>query len=161
MKMTLILLSLLLATAVNGQLKKADLKDLSLISGRWTLSHQWGEMEETWSEPQGNNMMCSYRCVKDGKVVFYEFMVIEQSDSVPVLKLRHFNPGSIGWEEKDKPLEYPLLSLTKKEAFFGNASLKMGFIRHSPTAMSVTLEEQEKDGKWVKMSFDYKLAANK
>ncbi|RYY54964.1 MAG: hypothetical protein EOO09_12355 [Chitinophagaceae bacterium] len=156
-KTFLILAAFFFSCTANAQLAKADIKDLAFISGRWVLSHEWGEMEENWSAPQGNNMMCSYRCVKDGKAVFYEFMLIEQSDSVPVLKLRHFNPGSIGWEEKDKPLEYPLVSLKKSEAFFGNASLKMGFIRRSPTALSVTLEEQEKDGKWVKMSFDYQL----
>ncbi|MHA4812545.1 DUF6265 family protein [Flavitalea flava] len=64
-------------------------------------------MEEFWGPPIGNNMICSYRCVKDGKVVFYEFVVIEQKDtlseSVPVMILRHFKPGSISWEDKDKP----------------------------------------------------------
>ena len=78
------------------------------MTGNWKTTSDWGDMDEVWSSPRGNCMMCTFRCVKDGKIVFYEFIVIEQNpnDSVPVLKLRHFNPGSIGREEKDNPYLY-------------------------------------------------------
>ena len=71
-----------------SQLTSANIKDLHFMSGRWALQHEWGDMEEVWSQPAGNSMMCSFRCVKDGKVVFYEFIVIEQTDSVPVMRVR-------------------------------------------------------------------------
>jgi hypothetical protein len=62
----------------------------------------------------GRYMVSTFRCVKDGKVVFYEFMAIEQSDSIPVMKLRHFNKGSIGWEDKDKPYLMPVITCEKR-----------------------------------------------
>src|SRR6476619_4274945 len=94
---------------VNAQAPVHEIKELSFMSGKWINHGAWGDMEENWSEPFGNNMMCAYRCVKEGKIIFYEFIVIEQQGQEIVMKLRHFSPGNIGWEEKDKPYEYPLM----------------------------------------------------
>jgi hypothetical protein len=49
---------------------KASIKGLSFMAGTWTIKHKWGDMEEFWGPPMGDNMVSSYRCVKDGKVVF-------------------------------------------------------------------------------------------
>lgn len=137
-----------------------DIKDLSFMSGKWITKSEWGDMEENWSEPMGNSMMCAYRCVKDGKVVFYEFIVIEQSPTGPVMKLRHFSPGNIGWEEKDKPYEYPLMFLESDRARFERPDKKtaLTFHRTAKDKMLVTLERQDKDGKWVQDEFNYTLS---
>ena len=106
---TTVILLLLFSLTAFSQQQKFKITDLEFMAGNWKTASDWGDMDEIWSSPMGNCMMCTFRCVKDGKVVFYEFIVIEQNenDSVPVLKLRHFNPGSIGWEDKDKPYLYP------------------------------------------------------
>lgn len=137
-----------------------DIKDLAFMSGKWITHSAWGDMEENWSEPMGNSMMCAFRCVKDGKVIFYEFMVIEQTDSGPVMSLRHFSPGNIGWEDKDKPYAYPLMFLEPDKARFERPDKKtaLTFHRTGPENMKVILERQDKDGKWVEDVFDYKLA---
>ena len=131
------------------------------MAGKWRTNSAWGDMEENWSEPLGNSMMCSYRCVKDGKVIFYEFIVIEQPDTgPPVMKLRHFSPGNIGWEEKDKPYEYPLMFLEPDRARFERPDKKtaLTFHRTARDKMLVVLERQEKDGKWVQDEFHYTLS---
>jgi hypothetical protein len=137
-----------------------ELKELSFMAGRWTAKSEWGDMEESWSEPLGNSMMCSYRCVKNGKVVFYEFIVIEQTPTGPVMKLRHFSPGNIGWEDKDKPYEYPLMFLESDRARFERPDKKtaLTFHRTGPNKMLVILEREDKDGKWVQDEFDYTLS---
>lgn len=155
--------SLLILAAANlgrGQIPDKKISNLAFISGKWLAETDWGQMEENWSEPLGNCMMCSYRCVKDGKVVFYEFIVIEQNDSVPVMKLRHFSPGSIGWEEKDKPYEYPLTFLDPDQARFERPDKKtaLTFYRTGPQTMKVLLERQDKQGKWVEDVFNYALS---
>jgi hypothetical protein len=105
-------------------------------------------------------MMCSYRCVKDGKIVFYEFIVIEQLATGPVMKLRHFSPGNIAWEEKDKPYEYPLMYLDENVARFERPDKKtaLTFERTAVDKLKVTLERQDKDGKWVQDEFNYTAA---
>lgn len=138
-----------------------NIKDLAFMAGKWVTKNDWGHMEENWSEPFGNSMMCSYRCVKDGKIVFYEFIVIEQAEGgVPVMKLRHFSPGNIGWEEKDKPYEYPLMFLEPDRARFERPDKKtaLTFHRTSKTKMMVILEREDENGKWVQDEFDYTLA---
>ena len=160
-KLLIILLLFVLAgNGSYGQVPVKDIKDLGFMAGKWKTHSAWGDMEENWSAPMGNSMMCAYRCVKDGKVIFYEFMVIEQLDSGPVMKLRHFSPGNIGWEEKDKPYEYPLMFLESDKARFERPDKKtaLTFHRTGPEAMKVILERQDKDGRWVEDVFDYELS---
>jgi hypothetical protein len=161
MKKALLLILLISATicSASAQLKKASVKDLAFMAGTWTLKHEWGDMEEFWGPPMGDNMVSTFRCVKDGKIVFYEFMAIEQSDSVPVLKLRHFNKGSIGWEDKDKPYLMPVIKLTANEVTFQSLdkSVLITYKRISPLKMDCILDEKGKDGKWKKDVFGYTL----
>lgn len=146
---------------LHGQVPPKKIEDLAFMAGKWITHSAWGDMEENWSEPMGNCMMCAYRCVKDGKVIFYEFIVIEQMDSGPVMKLRHFSPGNIGWEDKDKPYEYPLMFLEPDKARFERPDKKtaLTFYRTSKTTMQVILERQDDNGRWVEDVFDYKLAS--
>jgi hypothetical protein len=146
--------------AAHCQVPDMVIKNLAFMAGKWKTETNWGEMEENWSEPLGNCMMCSYRCVKDGKVLFYEFVVIEQTDSVPVMRLRHFSPGNIAWEEKDKPYTYPLTFLDVDKARFERPDKKtaLTFYRTSPETMKVILERQDDKGNWVEDVFDYKRA---
>jgi hypothetical protein len=148
---------LFIAIQASGQNPDYKIADLKFMSGKWTTSSDWGNMEENWSEPMGDNMMCSYRCVKDGKIVFYEFIVIEQQPKGPVMKLRHFSPGNIGWEEKDKPYEYHLIFLDDNIARFERPDKKtsLTFERQSADKLKVTLDRQDKDGKWVQDEFNY------
>jgi hypothetical protein len=142
-----------------SQIPVKDIKDLSFMAGKWVTKGEWGDMEENWSAPLGNSMMCSYRCVKDGKIVFYEFIVIEQQAEGPVMKLRHFSPGNIAWEDKDKPYEYPLMFLDTddKVARFERPDKKtsLTFQRVDAGKLKVILERQDKDGKWVQDEFNY------
>jgi hypothetical protein len=85
---------------------KIALSNLTFISGRWQGNMEGGIAEEQWSVPAGDSMMGMFRHVKGGKAVFYELMLIEQSPDGPVLKLKHFNPGLIGWEEKAEVLQF-------------------------------------------------------
>lgn len=158
MRTLVLLLFCIIGTQAAAQIK-ANINDLHFIAGQWSVQHQWGDMEEAWSAPMGNNMMGSYRCVKDGKVIFYEFMVIEQKDGVPVLYLRHFGPGSMAWEEKDAPGKYPLTLLEKDKAKFKkeDASTELTFTRQSPTQLQVVLHSKNKEGVTERVEFNYRL----
>lgn len=155
----LIIFLLTFSLSVYAQAPKATVNNLAFMAGTWTLKHQWGDMEEFWGPPMGDNMVSSYRCVKDGKVVFYEFVVIEQTNGAPVMKMRHFNPGNIAWEEKDKPHTYKLIALTKSKAVFEDdaKAVKLTYDRVSPTKLNCILEEKDKQGKLQKDVFAYTL----
>ena len=158
-KLSLFILLIVSAAGASAQ-KKADVKDLAFMAGTWTLKHEWGDMEEFWGKPMGDNLASTFRCVKDGKVVFYEFMVVEQAGDIPVLKLRHFNKGSIGWEDKDKPYLMPAISLVKNAVVFQSVDKKVRitYKRLSPQKLDCILDEKGKDGKWKQDVFNYTLA---
>lgn len=85
--------------------------------------HNRGELngaiiDEHWSEVGGDTMIGMYREIKNGKAQMYEFMTIEQTPSGLVLRLRHFDPGLVGWEEKAQAFSYPLVSWKPNEAVF-------------------------------------------
>lgn len=158
MKRLLFVLFMTLVATAHAQVK-TDLKNLNFMSGTWTGKMDWGELEEYWGEPMGDNMICSFRCVKDGKALFYEFIVIEQSaEGIPVMKLRHFNPGSIAWEDKENPNDYPLVSITHNRAVFESADKKTRLIyeRQDKSKLLAVLE-QEENGKVTAEQFLYNI----
>ena len=148
-----------LSNAGFAQIKAAKVTELAFMAGTWTQHHKWGDMEEYWGRPMGDNMVSSFRNVKDGKVTFYEFVVIEQTGDIPVMKMRHFNRGSIAWEEKDKPYLLLLVKLEKNLAGFESLDKKVRLVykRADPEKMDVVLEEKGKDDKWQKDVFNYTL----
>ncbi|MGV3657529.1 MAG: DUF6265 family protein [Chitinophagaceae bacterium] len=158
MRVFLLVLVFLVSATAHAQLK-ADIKDLRFLQGVWQTQHEWGDMEEAWSAPEGNSMMGSFRCVKDGKVIFYEFMVIEQKDTVPVLYLRHFSPGSVAWEDKEAPGLYPLTKLEPGKAQFhkSDGRVVLTFRRTAPAQLQIVLESANKEGKWETTEFNYRL----
>ncbi|RFZ94496.1 hypothetical protein D0C36_02810 [Mucilaginibacter conchicola] len=160
MKKTLLILIIVLYSTVTYAQTKASVNNLSFMAGNWALKHKWGDMQEIWGKPMGDNIVSVFRCVKDGKVVFYEFMTIEQSDKGPVLQLRHFNKGSIGWEDKDKPYLMPATSVEKNKVVFTSEDKKVliTYVRLSPQKMDCILDEQDKTGKWTKETFSYTLS---
>lgn len=146
-----------------AQAPTRHINDLAFLSGTWATRSEWGDMEQHWSAPMGNSLMCVYRCVKDGRVIFYELMLIEQTAEGPVMYLRHFSPGSVAWEEKDKPWEYPLMFLEHGHARFERKDRKtaLTFRRTGPETLRVILERQDEEGRWVEDVFDYRLTAPK
>ena len=123
------------------KLVAAQLGDLAFLTGCWTTTHWGGEMNECWSAPLGDNMQCMFRFVKDGQVQFYEFIVIEQTPEGLYLRLKHFNKGLIGWEEKEKPLGGPITALEKNKVVFDWLTYEL----RSPDLLVVSLRMKRGD----------------
>ena len=138
---------------------KVTLGDLSFISGLWQAEWAGGLGEEHWSTSAGDSMVGTFRFVKDGKARFYEFMLIEQTPDGPVLRLKHFNPGLIGWEEKAQVYSYPLIEYRQTFAVFerGDKKSRLTFHRTSTDALSVRLE-QTTDDKRSSEEFKFRLS---
>ena len=140
----------------------ATLDRLSWIAGHWEGEIGGALSEEIWSAPSGDAMMGMWRLVKDGKARVYEFLVIEQQAAGPVLTFRHFSPGLVAWEEKDRPLVLPLVRHTDSEAVFDNGDtakpLRLTYRRPAPGELVVVLERMEQ-GKIASTEFRYRRKA--
>ena len=128
------------------------LKDMAWICRHWTGEALGGEFEETWSPPMAGEMMGMFKLVRNDKIVFYELLTIVPKDDSFVLRLKHFGEGLFGWEEKDKSVEFPLISVSKTEIKFEG----LKFIRESETTDKKMIIEVETDegGKQSKLVFN-------
>lgn len=63
-------------------------------------------------------MVGTFRMVKDDSLTFSEFFYLIQTEQGTVLRVKHFNPDFTGWEEKDKSVDFPLIKVEGKTAWF-------------------------------------------
>ena len=59
-------------------------------------------------------MVGTFRALKDDDEVFYEFWVIEVEDGKAIFKMKHFDRGLHGWEEKADSFVLPSLSAVSR-----------------------------------------------
>jgi hypothetical protein len=87
---------------------------LTWMSGCWEGQSGPVRLEEQWNKPAGGTMLGLSRNLKDGKVVFSEFMRINQQGNRIVYMAR------IG--TKATPTPFELIRMTDDEAVFENAA---------------------------------------
>ncbi len=102
----------------------ATLRDMTWFAGHWTGTGLGGTCEEAWSEPAGGAMMGMFRLVKEGKVVFYEFLTLVEHEGSLLLKLKHFTPELTGWEEKADFVKFRLLKVEPEAVYFQGLTFK-------------------------------------
>ena len=105
---------------------RATVHDLAWLAGRWRGAGLGGVCEEAWSAPSGGAMMGMFRLIKDGKVVFYEFLTFAEHEGSLLLKLKHFNPDLTGWDEKADVVKFRLLKTSRDTIHFDGLTFKRG-----------------------------------
>jgi len=135
----------------------ASLADLSWMAGDWVGGEGDSLIEEQWSAPEGNDMMGMFRLIQEDNVVFYEFMTITLGPSGIVLRIKHFDPGLVGWEDKTDSVVFDLQEIGDHRAVFetvkdGNPE-RLVFER-SQDELVITLEKPA-DG--TRTPFRYRL----
>ena len=124
----------------------ATLDAVAFMSGRWSGQVGGGLAEEHWSAPAGDNMVGMYRYVRNGKATMYEILLIEQTSGGPVLRLRHFKPGLVGWEDKEGTLSFRLMKHAPDFAVFeqDNLQTRITYRKDGPDKLIATLEKKDK-----------------
>lgn len=128
-----------------------DINSLSWLAGHWKGQAFGGTVEEIWSLPQDGSMMFSFRLVADGKVSFYEFGHIVETDGTLLLQLKHFDPNLNGWEEKDEAVDFKLVKIEGDRFYFDDFTIE--FI--SDKEINMYVEIGEGDGSSNEVKFNY------
>jgi len=149
-------------TSLGGQPDRSPsevkLSDLCFMLGQWQADWSGGLGEEHWSPSLGNSMVGTFRFVEDGKGRFYEFMLIEQTPRGPVLRLKHFNPGLIGWEDKTQVCSYPLIECRQDMGIFEREDKKSRLTYHRTSKKTLTvLLEEPSNGQLHSDKFNFRL----
>jgi Domain of unknown function (DUF6265) len=97
---------------------EAGIDSLAWLAGRWLGTDGEDRLEETWNEPYGGMMLGMFRWHRGGTARFYELLSIEPGEAGPVFRIKHFDPGLRGWEEKDDAVTLDLVAIAPEEAVF-------------------------------------------
>lgn len=106
------------ASATTG-LAAASVESLGFLAGSWSGEMNGSYTDETWTRPQGNNIVGSFRWLKpDGTPIMFEILTITQESDAIRLRLRHFSATLGAKEEADKPMTMKLTELEGSRAVF-------------------------------------------
>ncbi len=154
MKHTRILIFLLMVIGISPKLKaqaKGRVADVSFIQGNWKATMPDGQtIEGFWLPPSGENMLGFMRMMHGTNADLYEMLAYEQTADGLISMVKHFKPGLIGQEEKDKQDRYLFLEAAKDKAIFQKegGGLRILYEKRSATQF-VIARGTEEDGKWI------------
>lgn len=149
-------LSILIPTAADAQAKEENgsVSDMSFIAGSWKAKTADRAIDAVWSSPLGENMVGYVRVMKDNKPVLYELFAFEQSENGLVALVKHFKPGLLGVEEKDKCDRYKFLEAGDGRALFEKEGglVRVLYEKRPGKQFAIVVGKQE-EGKWVFKDF--------
>lgn len=102
---------------------KASLEQMSWLAGYWAGPGLGGHCDEVWLPAVDNSMSGAFRYVKEGSIVFTEYLVIEEIEETLALKVKHFNRDLTAWEEKDDWVSFRLIKVEGQTAYFHGLTL--------------------------------------
>ena len=118
--------------------KNIKIEDSTWLAGHWIGDGFGGTSEEVWTKPVNGVMMGMFRLHdEDGKLVFYEFLTIDEEG----LTLKHFHPGLKGWETKDEVVTFKMVETPPGKIIFKG----LRFEKKSETEMHISLSLRRGD----------------
>ena len=134
---------------VNAQ-SKGSATDLNFIEGSWKADFEGIAIEGVWLAPKDNNILGFMRWMKGGKATMYEILAYEQQEKGFVSSVKHFQPGLIGQEEKDKQDRYLFVEASKNRAIFEKEGAEMRILYEKRSANRFVIARgSQENGKWT------------
>lgn len=152
---TLILILLVSSIATKSysqtQSKPGSVADIAFIQGHWKATTAQGQnIEGVWLQPEGENILGFMRMMKNGKADLYEILAYEQSEKGLVSMVKHFKPGLLGLEEKDKQDRYNFVEASKNKAIFQKEGENLQILYEKRSPDQFVIARGVKDGdKWL------------
>lgn len=94
------------------------------MAGRWVGEGFGGQMEESWAPPVGGQMVGHFRYWRDGQPQFYEFLMMDVVDGGVRMRVKHFNPDMVGWEEKGEWVTFEPVSAGPDALIFNGLEIR-------------------------------------
>jgi hypothetical protein len=150
--LSLLLMSVLLQeTYAQTGSKGGSFADIEFIQGHWKATSPEGRsIEAVWLKPEGDNILGFMRMMKGGKADLYEILAYEKSEQGLISLVKHFKPGLLGMEEKDKQDRYNFMEASKGRAIFekDGGGLRILYEKRSANQFAIS-RGNEQDGNWV------------
>lgn len=102
----------------------ATIDDAAWLAGRWVGEGFGGQMEESWTPPVGGQMVGHFRYWRDGQPQFYEFLMMDVVEGGVRMRVKHFNPDMVGWEEKAEWVTFEPVSAGPDAIIFNGLEIR-------------------------------------
>lgn len=149
-------LSIVIPFTADAQAKQVNgsISDMKFIAGSWKAKTADRAIDAVWSSPSGESMVGYVRVMKDSQPVLYELFAFEQSDQGLVALVKHFKPGLLGMEEKDKCDRYTFLEAGDGRALFEKEGglVRVLYEKRPDKQFAIVVGKQE-EGKWIFKDF--------
>lgn len=130
----------------------ATLANAAWLEGHWVGTGLGAAAEEIWLAPAGGAMPGMFRLLDGDEVGFYELWALVEEDGTLVLRLKHFDAGMAGWEEKDEMVVFRLVDHDATTLWFDGLTMK----RSGPDEMRVWVAMRSRDGTAGEGEFIYR-----
>jgi hypothetical protein len=150
---TFIPLLLLLATPISAN-PKAKIADLEWLEGSWEGEGINGAPAvEVYSGAADGKMVGHFRQLNaDGTVMFYELIMIEETNGSLSYNLKHFGADLTGWEEKGEVRRFALSNMRPGRWEFSGLTYE----QTGPDAMTATVVTKEANDKEETLEFRFR-----
>ena len=108
----------------NTPANAGEIEDLQWISGYWKGTGLGGDVDELWLPQADNSMVGIFRFVREGALVFSEYMHIIEEEGVLYLKIKHFGRDLVGWEEKEEWTTFKFIKSDDQTAYFSGITFQ-------------------------------------
>lgn len=134
----------------HAQSKPGSLNDIAFIQGHWKAANPDRTIEGYWMPRDGNNMLGMMRMMNNGKSTLYEILAYEETPQGLISLVKHFQPGLIGVEEKEKQDRYQFVEASANRAVFEKQgeSLRILYEKRSDNQFVIARGNLQ-NGEWV------------
>jgi hypothetical protein len=108
-----------------GTLPEATIADAAWLEGRWVGEGLGAVAEEVWLPPASGAMAGVFRLVREGQIEFYEILTLVEEHGSLMLRLKHFDPALVGWEEREESVEFPLVRTSGRTLWFDGLTMRL------------------------------------
>jgi hypothetical protein len=129
----------------------ATIAEMAWLTGHWTGNALSGLTEELWTPPRDGVILGTFRLIINGKPIIYEILTVVEENGSLVIRLKHFDAKLVGWEEKDKPVEFKFVGKKDDVIHFEG----MAFKPEGKDNVTVYLAIGNKDGSIREETFRY------
>ena len=100
----------------------ATLEDVGWLVGAWLGTGFGQRFEEVWNPPSAGSMVGMFKLYQDDQVSFYEILLLVEEQGSLALKVKHFTPDFIAWEDKEDYITFPLVRVDEQAVHFSGLS---------------------------------------
>ena len=101
---------------------EATLADVAWLTGSWAGEAFGGTFEQVWNPASAGSMVGLFKIMNGGAVNFYEILLLVEEAGSLSLKVKHFTPDFVAWEEKDDYTHFRFVSADENAIHFSGLS---------------------------------------